>query len=123
MSKVSSVEEYILNNHHGHEEFLRELTGVIREAIPEAAKKIAWGMPSWHKYKYVIHFDAYRDHVNVYVGPVITEMFKERFPEFSYTTRGIQLYYDKELPRELITDMAKMSYENEIKKYNEKGQD
>lgn len=116
--KAKNVDEYIERAEVAIRPFLVELRATIREAVPDALEKLAWGMPSYWKYKYVIHFDAYRDHVNVYIGAELTEKCKQLYPEFSYTGRGIQLYYDQPIPHELIRTVARESYQREVERKN-----
>lgn len=51
-------------------------------------------MPSYWQNTYLIHFQAFKHHVNVYVGPEAVAYLQENYPELSFTKRGFQLRYD-----------------------------
>ena len=74
--KAKTVDEYISNKDIEIQPFLMKIREIIKRSIPEATEKIAWNMPSYWKDKYIIHFECYRNHVNIYVGPVITDLYR-----------------------------------------------
>lgn len=110
-NKPKSIDEYINSKDEYIQKFLTEIRKIIYEAIPDATEKIAWNMPSFWKGKYIIHFEAYKDHVNIYVGPEVTDMFRddEKYAEYKFTGRGVSIAYKQDIPTELIGDMAKKS--------------
>lgn len=117
MNKPTNIDEYIESNDESVKPLLIELREVIRQVIPEATEKLAWNMPTWHKHKNVIHFDAFDDHVNVYIGKDLTEKYRNLHPDFKFTTRGVKLFYDQPLPVAMIQSMARDGYDIEIEKY------
>lgn len=109
--KIKTVDEYILSRDEKIQGFLSELRTIIKETLPcDVTEKIAWNMPSYWKKKYIIHFEAYRDHVNIYVGPVVVNLFKDKGYDYKFTGRGVSLAYDKEIPKDLIEKMTIESY-------------
>ena len=104
--KIKSVDEYIASKSLKIQAFLTKLRMILKDALPEAKEMIAWNMPSYKGKKYIAHFEAYKDHVNVYFGPTIINMFKDKEQEFKFTERGVSLLYNKEIPAKLIKEMA-----------------
>lgn len=104
--KIKSVDEYIASKSLKIQAFLTKLRMILKDALPEAKEMIAWNMPSYKGKKYIAHFEAYKDHVNVYFGPTIINMFKDKEQEFKFTERGVSLPYNKEIPAKLIKEMA-----------------
>ena len=58
---------------------------------------------------------AYRDfakkHIGLYPGPEAVMEFSEQLAEYKTSKGTIQLPYDRPLPKQLISDIAKWCYE------------
>lgn len=117
--KITTIDEYIDQQKEEIQGFLKELRTIISETIPEATERLAWGMPSFWDHKFIVHFDAFKDHVNVYIGKDLVEKYKEIYKDYNFTTRGFQLYYDQDLPREMIQEIVRESYRIEMEKKEE----
>lgn len=102
-----SIEEYIKRQPESAQPYLRMVNDAVREAIPDAAEKISWSMPTYWKGQNLIQFAAFRKHIGLYPGPEAVETFAGRL--FGYrTSKGtIQLPYEKPLPLDLIREIAK----------------
>lgn len=111
--KPKTIDEYITSKDAKIQPFLHKLRKIMQEAIPDATEKIAWNMPSFWKAKYIIHFEAYKDHVNIYVGPEVTDLFRddEKYKDYKFTGRGVSIGYNQDIPEELIKNMALKSLE------------
>ena len=93
-----AVKNYIDRHHVAHRDFLLRLRSMIKAYLPNSCEGIAWSMPSYWQNTYLIHFQAFKHHVNVYVGPEAVAYLQENYPELSFTKRGFQLRYDQEIP-------------------------
>lgn len=102
-----SIEEYIKRQPESAQPYLRMVNDAVREAIPDAAEKISWSMPTYWRGQNLIQFAAFRKHIGLYPGPEAVETFAGRL--FGYrTSKGtIQLPYEKPLPLDLIREIAK----------------
>lgn len=101
-----AVDEYITKIDKDHQQLLKELRAVIKVCLPESKEGIAWGMPSYWQNTYLIHFQAFKKHLNVYIGPEAVAYLQEKYPDLSYTKRGFQLIYGKDIPKEAIEDVC-----------------
>ena len=105
--KPTTIDEYIAAQGEGVQPKLRELRGVLRAAIPEAEERISWSMPTYWKGRNIIHFAAFKKHLGLYPGGEATGEFAEALKGYDMSKGTIRLPYDKELPTELITRIAR----------------
>ena len=110
--KPQTIDEYIEAQDENIRPKLHELRNIIRSAIPEAQERISWSMPTYWKGRNLIHFLAAKKHIGLYPGGEATTVFAEDLKDFDVSKGTIRLSYDKEIPTELITRIAKWCYEN-----------
>jgi uncharacterized protein YdhG (YjbR/CyaY superfamily) len=60
------VDDYIAAQPTGVQERLRELRAIIREAVPQAAEVISYGMPTYRLGHSRLHFGAAKRHCALY---------------------------------------------------------
>ncbi len=82
----------------------------IREAIPHAEERISWSMPTFWKGQNIIHFAAAKKHIGLYPGGEATEVFREQLKGYEVSKGTIRLPHNKELPIDLIRDIAAWCY-------------
>lgn len=109
-----TINEYIREQDPALQFRLNEVYDVIRMAIPEAEERISWGMPTFWKGRSLIHFAPAKKHIGIYPGPEAIEAFADRLGEYKTTKGAIQFPHQKELPLELIAEIARWSYEHNI---------
>ena len=108
-----TVDSYIEAQELNVRPILNQIRDTLRKALPNAEERISWGMPTyWDKHN-IIHFAANKKHLGLYPGEKAIEHFKDRLSEYKTSKGAIQLPYDKPLPLDLITDIAKWCYEND----------
>ena len=103
-----SIEEYIKRQPESTQPYLRMVNDAVREAIPDAAEKISWSMPTYWKGQNLIQFAAFRKHIGLYPGPEAVEAFAGRLCGYRTSKGTIQLPYEKPLPLDLIREIAKL---------------
>lgn len=111
----SLIQKYIEEQDQAIQSRLHEIYKTIRSAIPEAEERLSWGMPSFWKGRNIIHFATAKKHIGIYPGPDAIIAFAEQLTEYKTSKGAIQLPNNKELPLDLIADIAKWSYENNKK--------
>ncbi|MEQ9763706.1 DUF1801 domain-containing protein [Streptococcus sp. ZJ151] len=102
LADSKAVDNYIAEVDEIHQPLLKELREIIKTTLPKASEGLAWSMPSYWQNTYIIHFQAFKKHVNVYVGPDAVSYWQDKYPELSFTKRGFQLPYDQKVPKEAI---------------------
>lgn len=108
---ANHIDEYIAAQPEGARPYLVAIRDTIRAALPDAQERISWGMPTYWKTRNVIHFAAYKRHIGLYPGEKAVEHFSDRLREYRTSKGTVQFPYDKPLPLDLISEMAKWCHE------------
>ena len=114
--KPQTVDEYIAAQDETVQPKLNQIRAILRAALPEAQERISWSMPTYWKGKNIIHFAASKKHIGLYPGGEATGVFAEQLQGFDVSKGTIRLPYDRELPEELITAIARWCYGEYSKK-------
>ena len=113
--KPDVIDEYIQKQDPAVRERLNIIRQTIRAAIPDAEERISWQMPTFWKGRNIIHFAAFKNHIGIYPGGEATSEFAEKLTDYKTSKGAIQLPNNKELPLELIAEIARWSYERNAK--------
>lgn len=108
-----TIDEYIAAQSEKAQSYLKEIRKAIHAALPEAEEKISWGMPTFWKKHNIIHFAGFKNHIGLYPGPEAVSAFSEQLKDYKTSKGTIQFLYDRPLPLNLITDIARWCYETE----------
>lgn len=107
-----AVTAYIAERPQDQQRQLASLRNLIVSQLPDSViEGIAWSMPSYWQKTYLIHFQAYSNHLNVYIGPDAVAHFTDIYPDLKYSKRGFKLTYEEPLPQEEIKAMLSWLYE------------
>ena len=105
------MDEYIAAQDEALQLRLREVRDILHAAIPDAEERISWSMPTYWKGRNIIHFAASKKHLGLYPGGEATAVFAEALKGFDVSKGTIRLPWNKELPTELIQNIARWCYE------------
>lgn len=86
---------------------LNGLRAAIQDTVPDVQEYIRWSMPYYKKGERTLSFAAFEKHVSFYVGHEIIEEFSSDLKEFTKKKDAIYFPYSKELPTQVISDIAK----------------
>jgi uncharacterized protein YdhG (YjbR/CyaY superfamily) len=109
--KPQNIDEYIAAQAAEIQPVLNELRDILRNALPEAQERISWSMPTYWKGKNIIHFAAAKKHIGLYPGDQAAVVFKDELAGFDVSKGTIRIPYNKPLPAQLITKIARWCYE------------
>ena len=110
-----TIQEYISQQDEAIRPRLVTIYNTISKAIPDAEERISWGMPTFWKGRNIIHFAQAKKHIGLYPGPEAVMAFSDKLEGFKASKGAIQLPDSKELPVELIAEIARWSYEKNRK--------
>ncbi|GHU71412.1 hypothetical protein AGMMS49992_05370 [Clostridia bacterium] len=105
-SPPKTIAEYIATQDADIQPRLLEVYATIKVALPDAAEKISWQMPTFWKGQNLIHFAAFKKHIGLFPGGEATTVFADKLVGLKTSKGGIQLPNSKPLPLELITEIA-----------------
>lgn len=95
----NAVTDYIESRQSPQKELLEQLRNTIIEHLPVTViEGVAWSMPSYWEKTYLIHFQAYTKHINVYIGPEAVEHFQPLYTNLTFSKRGFKLMNQDNLP-------------------------
>ncbi len=106
-----TIDEYIAVQTESVQPLLNQVRDTIRTVLPDAEERISWSMPTYWQKHNIIHFAAFKNHIGLYPGDKAMEHFADSLTEYKTSKGALQLPYNKPLPLELITEIAKWCYE------------
>ena len=109
--RPDTIDSYIEMQDESVQGKLREIREIIHNAIPDAEECISWSMPTYRKGRNIIHFAASKKHIGLYPGGEATTVFAEKLEGLDVSKGTIRLPYTRELPADLITEIAQWCYE------------
>lgn len=101
------IDDYISAAPAGKQERLRQVCAVLRATLPNAEEKISYGMPTFWQGRNLIHFAAFKHHIGIYPGADGMAHFADEVATYPHSKGALQLPDDRELPLELIGEMAR----------------
>jgi uncharacterized protein YdhG (YjbR/CyaY superfamily) len=102
MEKAESVDAYIARFEPDVQAKLQQVRAAIREAAPQAAEIISYGMPAYRINYNLIYFAAAKSHVGLYPAAEAIVHFKDDIAAYKSSKGAIQLPYNEPVPVELI---------------------
>ncbi len=109
--QYTTIDEYIMLFPPEFQKRMEQLRAVIRDAAPEAAEKISYGMPTFYLNGNLVHFAAHNNHIGFYPGPGGVEAFLKESQEYKTSKGAVQLPMDKLLPLDIISRVVKLRAE------------
>lgn len=108
---VKTIDAYIAVQPESVKPLLNQVRDTLRAVLPAAEERISWRMPTyWNKHN-IIHFAAFKNHVGLYPGDKAMEYFADRLTEYKTSKGAVQFPYSKQLPLDIIAEIAKWCYE------------
>ena len=106
-----TIRDYIDSQDGSIRPRLNAVYDTIRSAIPEAEERLSWGMPTFWKGHNIIHFAPAKKHIGLYPGAEAVAFFALRLTAYKTSKGAIQLPNDRELPLDLIAEIARWCWE------------
>ena len=112
MTDKTIIQKYIEEQDAAIQPRLLEVYETISSAIPDAEERLSWGMPTFWKGRNIMHFAPAKKHIGLYPGSEAIVAFADKLKEYKTSKGTVQLPNNRDLPLELIAEIAKWSYEN-----------
>lgn len=109
----TAIDTYIAAQPEDVQPLLKSVRNTLHAALPDAEERISWRMPTYWRGRNIIHFAAFKNHLGIYPGGQAMVHFSDRFTEYKTSKGALQLPFNKPLPLELITEIAKWCYAEE----------
>ncbi len=108
---IGSIDDYIAALPPETANRLSRLRDALREAVPDAAERMSYNMPTLWFEGNLVHFAAYKDHIGLYPTPSGIERFAEELAPYATSKGAIRFPHDQPLPLELIVRIARYRLE------------
>ena len=112
MTDKTIIQKYIDEQDAAIQPRLLEVYKTISSAIPDAEERLSWGMPTFWKGRNIMHFAPAKRHIGLYLGSEAIVAFADKLKEYKTSKGTVQLPNSRDLPLDLIAEIAKWSYEN-----------
>ena len=109
--KPTSVEEYFSWFPPDIQAKLQQIRETLRAALPEAKEVISYHMPAFKTTEVLVYYAAAKSHLGYYPTNSGVEEFKKELAEYVTSKGAIQFPYDRELPLDLIAQIAQFRAE------------
>lgn len=109
--KPTSVEEYFSWFPPDIQSKLQQIRDTLRAALPEAKEVISYHMPAFKTSEVLVYYAAAKSHLGYYPTNSGVEEFKKELAEYVTSKGAIQFPYDRELPLDLIAQIAQFRAE------------
>jgi uncharacterized protein YdhG (YjbR/CyaY superfamily) len=109
--KPTSVEEYFSWFSPEIQAKLQQIRDTLRAALPEAKEVISYHMPAFKTTEVLVYYAAAKSHLGYYPTNSGVEEFKKELAEYVTSKGAIQFPYDRELPLDLIAQIAQFRAE------------
>ncbi|WP_443938194.1 iron chaperone [Pedobacter sp. MW01-1-1] len=112
-----SVDEYIETFPVQVQLILQEIRKAIKNAAPEAAESISYGMPAYKTHgKALVYFAGYKKHIGFYATPTGHQEFAQELSHYKQGKGSVQFPLNQAMPFELIKQIVHFrARENESK--------
>jgi uncharacterized protein YdhG (YjbR/CyaY superfamily) len=113
---ISSIDEYIATFPADTQEILKKLRSTIKDAAPDAAEKISYGMPTFTMNgKYLIYFAGWKNHVSIYPVPSGDQEFNKKIEHYISGKGTLKFPLDQPLPLDLVSEMVRLQITSNLK--------
>ncbi len=119
-NNATTIDEFILQFSPEVQLILEKVRRVIKETVPEAEEKIAYGIPTFTFHGNLVHFSAYKNHIGFYPAPSGIEKFKDALAKYQKGKGTIQFPINEPIPYELIREVTAYRVEENLRKAQEK---
>ena len=106
-SAITTVDEYIAAFPGDVQQKLEQIRKTIKEAAPEAAELISYGMPGYKlNKKPLVYFAAFKNHIGFYATPSGHSKFSAELSKYKQGKGSVQFPLNEPLPFDLVRRIA-----------------
>ncbi|GAB4029675.1 iron chaperone [Spirosoma jeollabukense] len=103
--RFPTVDDYIADQPAPLRATLTQLRKVIAEAAPDAEELISYQMPAFRFHGRFVWYAATKNHIGLYVLPIVLKVFKERLAGYELTKSTIRFPLNEPIPEALVTEI------------------
>lgn len=104
--KPESVDQYFSWFSGEIRERLEQIRTALKKVLPEANEVISYHMPAFKSTEVLVYYAGAKSHLGFYPTNSGVENFKDELAAYVTSKGAIQFPYDRDLPLELIIEIA-----------------
>jgi uncharacterized protein YdhG (YjbR/CyaY superfamily) len=117
---MDTIDEYIKLFEPKIQKTLTEIRNFIRNEVPEATKKISYGMPTFYLNGNLVHFAAFKDHYGFFPSPSGIDAFEEELVPYRTGKGTLCFSFDKPIPWDIIGKVVQFRVKENLNKARNK---
>ena len=102
----NEIDAYIATFPAATQKQLKNMRAIIKEAAPEAAEIISYGMPAYKLNGMLVYFAGYKAHIGFYPTASGIKHFLPKIQAYKHSKGAVQFPIDQPLPKKLIQEMV-----------------
>ncbi|MDD5770432.1 MAG: DUF1801 domain-containing protein [Candidatus Gracilibacteria bacterium] len=107
MQTPQTINEYISTFPENIQIILENIRNIIKNSHPNLTETINYGVPTFKiNGKNFIHFGAFKNHISIFPGPKIIEIFESKLKNYKTSKGAIQFQLNQNINYELIRDIV-----------------
>lgn len=108
------VEDYISSFSKEVQDRIETIRNSLKEVFVVEEEKISYQMPTFKGKRNLFHYAAFKNHIGIFPTPAGIKVFEDDIKSrgLKYSKSGFQIPYDRELPLDLIKQVANWCKEN-----------
>lgn len=114
--KPNSIQEYFSWFPPEIQAKLQQMREILRQAVPESEEVISYHMPAFKTSEVLVYYAAAKSHLGYYPTASGVINFKEELAGYVTSKGAIQLPYNRELPAQLIRDIAQFRAQEAVER-------
>ena len=102
----NEIDAYIATFPAATQKQLKNMRAIIKEAAPEAAEIISYGMPAYKLNGMLVYFAGYKTHIGFYPTASGIKHFIPKIQAYKHSKGAVQFPLNQPLPKTLIVEIV-----------------
>lgn len=102
----NEIDAYIATFPAATQKQLKNMRAIIKEAAPEAAEIISYGMPAYKLNGMLVYFAGYKSHIGFYPTASGIKHFLPKIQAYKHSKGAVQFPLNQPLPKTLIVEIV-----------------
>ncbi|GMO41355.1 MAG: iron chaperone [Termitinemataceae bacterium] len=115
---MNTIDDYIATFETDIQQTLGEIRNFIKNEVPDATEKIAYGMPTFYLNGNLVHFAAFKDHYGFFPNPSGIDAFKAELAPYRSGKGTLRFALDKPIPWEIIKKVVQFRVRENAEKFD-----
>lgn len=104
---IPDVDLYILKHDAEKQRRLLAIRSAVLEKHRDATERVYYGIPTVEiGGKIILQYAAYKKHISLLVGNILPAIFKEKYPNYSYTDYTVVLPDKEAFPEDFVKEIC-----------------